>query len=99
LNARKIFEIKKVLVASVSQGKRYAERWCAARVFPNLPLREAAARLTDTTPINRHRHRPACHQPVSSSNRLGAWKRRSSPLLRDSMMPWNQAAVGAIDVN
>ncbi len=51
LDVRKIFETKKVFAASVSQGKRYAERWCAARLYPDLPLREAVARLTDSTPI------------------------------------------------
>ena len=35
----------------MSQGKRYAERWCAARLYPDPPLREAVARLTDSTPI------------------------------------------------
>ncbi|EPG2416622.1 hypothetical protein QEK82_001561 [Stenotrophomonas maltophilia] len=51
LDARKIFETKKAFAASVSQGKRYAERWCAARLYSDLPLREAVARLTDSTPI------------------------------------------------
>lgn len=51
LDARKIFETKKVFAASVSQGKRYAERWCAARLYPDLSLSEAVARLTDTTSI------------------------------------------------
>ncbi len=51
LDARKIFKTKKVFAASVSQGKRYAERWCASRLYPDLPLRKAVARLTDTTPI------------------------------------------------
>ncbi|WQI19738.1 hypothetical protein U2S91_16545 [Stenotrophomonas maltophilia] len=51
LDARKIFETKKVFAASVSQGKRYAERWCAARLYSDLPLREAVARLTDSTQI------------------------------------------------
>ncbi|MGY6085097.1 hypothetical protein ACWWU7_03220 [Stenotrophomonas sp. SM006] len=35
----------------MSQGKRYAERWCAARLYSDLPLREAVACLTDSTPI------------------------------------------------
>lgn len=51
LDARKIFETKKVFAASVSQGKRYAERWCAAKLYSDLPLREAVVRLTDSTPI------------------------------------------------
>ncbi len=32
-------------------AKRYAERWCAARLYPDLLLRQAVARLTDSTPI------------------------------------------------
>jgi hypothetical protein len=40
-----------VRAASIAQGKRYAERWCAARLYPDMPLRQAVARLTDNTPI------------------------------------------------
>lgn len=43
--------MKEVRAASVRQAKRYAERWCAARLYPSLPLREAVARLTDSIPI------------------------------------------------
>lgn len=41
LSCRKLWEGKEVRAASVRQGKRYAERWCAARV----PLKQAVARL------------------------------------------------------
>lgn len=51
LDARKMWQIKEGRAASIAQGKRYAERWCAARLYPYLPLREAVARLTDSTPI------------------------------------------------
>lgn len=51
LDARKIFQAKQVFAASVPQGRRYAERWCAARLYPDMPLRQAVARLTDNTPI------------------------------------------------
>lgn len=51
LNALKMWQTKSVTVASVRQGKRFAERWCAARLYPSLPLREAVVRLTDSTPI------------------------------------------------
>lgn len=50
LDARKIHQTKKVLAASTAQGKRYAERWCAARLYPEQRLREAVARLLDNTP-------------------------------------------------
>lgn len=45
LACRKLWEDKEVRAASVRQGKRYAERWCAARVLEGVPLREAVARL------------------------------------------------------
>lgn len=45
LSCRKLWQDKTVRAASVAQGKRYAERWCAARVLPDLPLREAVAQL------------------------------------------------------
>lgn len=46
LACRKLWQIKEVRAASVAQGKRYAERWCAARVLPDLPLRQAVERIT-----------------------------------------------------
>ena len=51
LNALKMWQTKSVSVVSLRQGKRFAERWCAARLYPSLPLREAVARLTDDTPL------------------------------------------------
>lgn len=50
LNCRKYYQVKRVRAASIAQGKRYAERWCAARLYPEMRLREAVARLTDSTP-------------------------------------------------
>lgn len=45
LSCRKLWEDKTVRANSVRQGKRYAERWCAARILEGVPLREAVARL------------------------------------------------------
>lgn len=50
LDARKMWETKDVRAASIQQGRRYAERWCAARLYPELRLREAVARLVDSRP-------------------------------------------------
>lgn len=50
LDARKMWDTKNVRAASIQQGKRYVERWCAARLYPELRLREAVARLLDSTP-------------------------------------------------
>ncbi|WP_343649515.1 hypothetical protein [Stenotrophomonas sp.] len=51
MEGQKFWQVKDVRVSSVRQGKRFAERWCAARLYPGMPLREAVARLTDNTPI------------------------------------------------
>lgn len=45
LKARKMWQVKHVSAASVDQAKRYSERWCAARLLPALPLRDAVTRL------------------------------------------------------
>lgn len=50
LDARKMWDTKNVRAASMAQGKRYAERWCAVRLYPELRLREAVARMVDSTP-------------------------------------------------
>lgn len=82
LDARKMWQIKDVPAASTSQGKRYAERWCAARLYPEMRLRAAVARLLDTTPSAPLDPLPGLPPPWSSSNRPGAWprlgRRRSS---------------------
>lgn len=50
LDARKMWETKNVRAASMAQGKRYAERWCAARLYPEMRLRAAVARMVDGSP-------------------------------------------------
>ncbi|WMR41440.1 hypothetical protein RDM66_12300 [Stenotrophomonas maltophilia] len=50
LDARKMWETKDEWAASIGQAKRYAERWCAVRLFPELRMRAAVARLLETTP-------------------------------------------------
>lgn len=50
LDARKMWQIKEGRAASIAQGKRYAERWCAARLYPEMRLRAAVARMVDDTP-------------------------------------------------
>ncbi|WP_414604177.1 hypothetical protein [Stenotrophomonas sp. FR012] len=51
MEGQKMWQVKEVRAANVRQAKRYAGRWCAARLYPDLPLRQAVARLTDSTPI------------------------------------------------
>jgi hypothetical protein len=50
MDVRKMWQTKDVRAASIQQGKRYAERWCATRLYPELRLRQAVARLVDSTP-------------------------------------------------
>ncbi len=51
MEGQRFWQVKEVRAANVRQAKRYTERWCAARLYPDLPLREAVTRLTDSTPI------------------------------------------------
>lgn len=69
LSCRKLWQIKEVRAASIAQGKRYAERWCAARVLPELPLREAVARLVK-------KDEPPPPQPPPSRPRFTRTERR-----------------------
>ena len=50
MEGQKFWQVKDFRVASARQGKRFAGRWCAARLYPGVPLRETVARLTDTPP-------------------------------------------------
>lgn len=45
LDARRTPKAKIVAAANARQARRYAERWCAARLCPQLRLRDAVARL------------------------------------------------------
>ncbi len=45
-----MWQTKNVRVASIAQGNRFAERWYAARLYSELRLREAVARLVDSKP-------------------------------------------------
>ena len=45
LACRKLWQDKEVGAATIAQGKRYAERWCAARVLEGVPLKDAVAQL------------------------------------------------------
>lgn len=49
LDARRMWQTKDVWAASVEQGKRYAVRWCAARLYLEMRLRAAVARMLDDT--------------------------------------------------
>lgn len=45
LNAMKMWQVKHVRAPSMEQAKRYAERWCAARLLPELPTKVGAMTL------------------------------------------------------
>ncbi|EOW2135834.1 hypothetical protein N5C16_02970 [Stenotrophomonas sp. GD03908] len=49
LEARRVPKAKIVAAANARQAKRYAERWCAARLCPQLRLRDAVARVVGAT--------------------------------------------------
>ncbi|PWQ85382.1 hypothetical protein DKY64_13310 [Stenotrophomonas maltophilia] len=49
LDAWKMWQTKGERAASIAQGKRYAERWSAARLYHELRLRAAVVRLLAST--------------------------------------------------
>ncbi len=55
LCALKMWQVIHARAASVDQARRYAERWCAARLFPEVPSREG---------VRRFRNRPGSDQSV-----------------------------------
>lgn len=77
LSCRKLWQDKRVRAASVSQGKRYAERWCAARVLEGVPLRQAVQQLTakEEEPAQPHRSGIQLQQErrLSEALKLGSW--------------------------
>jgi len=73
LACRKLWQEKAVRAANVGQGKRYAERWCAARLFEGISLREAVARLTwqgDGEPSNLPEKRERTRAQAQQERRL-----------------------------
>lgn len=63
-----MWQDKRVRAASVSQGKRYAERWCAAWVLEGGPLKEAVARLV----VNGEPARALSRTEIQQQRRLNA---------------------------
>lgn len=92
MEGQKMWQVKEVRAANVRQAKRYAERWCAARLYPELPLREAVARLTDITTIQLPAPLPGCRQPASSGNRPGAWARPERRRSSGSRRRWSRVS-------
>lgn len=70
MEGQKMWQVKEVRAANVRQAKRYAERWCAARLYPDMPLRQAVARLTDSTPIQPLPGLPPTGQQQQQARRL-----------------------------
>jgi len=71
-SCRKLRQDKRVSAASVNQGKRYAERWCAARILEGFPLGKAVQHLT-SKPEERA-------QPKRSATQLQQERRLSEAL-------------------
>jgi len=61
----------------VSQGKRYAERWCAARILEGVPLRQAVQQLTakddEPAPPKRSATQLQQERRLREALKLGSW--------------------------
>lgn len=72
LYARKIRQTKDEWAASLAQGKRYAERWCATRIFPEMRLRAAVVDCWTPRRPSSAVHCWACRL-LANNSRPGAW--------------------------
>jgi len=80
----------------VRQDKRLAEHWCAVRLYPGLPLREAVDRLTDSTPIAPAAPLPALpatREQQQQALRLDAAAAAASARVKDALKPTCPTAV------
>ncbi|WP_447593069.1 hypothetical protein [Stenotrophomonas rhizophila] len=61
----------------MSQGKRYAERWCAARILEGVPLRQAVQQLTakddEPAPPKRSATQLQQERRLREALKLGSW--------------------------
>lgn len=90
LDARKMWQTKDEWAASLAQGKRYAERWCAVRLYPELRLRAAVARLLDTTraePIEPLPGLPPTREQQQQARRLAEATATATARVKEALEP------------
>lgn len=90
LDARKMWQVKEARAASIAQGRRYAERWCAARLYPEMRLRAAVARLLDTTtaePLEPLPGLPPTREQQQQSLRLAEATATATARVREALEP------------
>lgn len=96
LNALKMWQTKNAPAVSIRQGKRFAERWCTAKLYPELLLREAVVRLTDNTPIEPKGSLPGLpptREQQRQAERLGAAAAGASATVMAALEPQRPASM------
>ncbi|WP_081280949.1 hypothetical protein [Stenotrophomonas maltophilia] len=95
MEGQKMWQVKEVRAANARQAKRYAERWCAARLYPELPLRAAVARLTGNTPIPLPPEPPGLpptREQQQQARRLAEASAATTARLREALEPHRSPA-------
>ncbi|HHA2975132.1 TPA: hypothetical protein ACOFD8_002498 [Stenotrophomonas maltophilia] len=90
LDARKMWQTKDEWAASLAQGKRYAERWCAVRLYPELRLRAAVARLLGTKPAEPLEPLPGLpptHEQQQQARRLAEATALATARVKEALEP------------
>jgi hypothetical protein len=85
-----MWQTKDEWAASLAQGKRYAERWCAVRLYPELRLRAAVARLLDTTraePIEPLPGLPPTREQQQQARRLAEATATATARVKEALEP------------
>nr|WP_256994053.1 hypothetical protein [Stenotrophomonas indicatrix] len=102
LDARRMWQTKDVWAASVDQGKRYAERWCAARLYPEMRLRAAVARMVDGSPgepLPPLPGLPPTPEQLQQARRLAEAGAKELELVRQALEPRSPPAVSKPKAN
>ncbi|TIE20977.1 hypothetical protein DI041_04145 [Stenotrophomonas maltophilia] len=87
LDARKMWQTKDEWAASLAQGKRYAERWCAVRLYPELRLRAAVARLLGTKPAEPLPGLPPTREQQQQARRLAEATATATARVKEALEP------------
>ncbi|TGR56023.1 hypothetical protein EN794_006405 [Mesorhizobium sp. M00.F.Ca.ET.151.01.1.1] len=99
LDARGASQPKVVQAANVRQARRYAERWCAARLWPQLRLRDAVARLVDVAPGAGAAPQPALtREQRQQARRLAEAGAGEVARIKQALAPRRPAAMARPDV-
>lgn len=95
MSGQKYWQVKDVRVGSARQARRFAQRWCAARLYPEMQLREAVGYLVEGTPRQLISSQPTpslTREQLQQAQRLAEACLSSTERVRAALAPSRQPA-------